>query len=213
MVVLGIMEPNANSAVADGNTTPRSAPPPRRVFFRLVWILAGGLALGSSLIPAQAQVSREYQLKAVCLFNFAQFVEWPTNAFVSTNSPIIIGLLGVDPFGSFLDETVQGETIHGRRVVVERYRRVEEATSCHILYIAQSETRGLERITSALADKPVLSVSDIEDSARHGAMIEFVIQNNKIKLRVNLSVVTPARLTLSSKLLRVADLILAEKKS
>ena len=126
-------------------------------------------------------------------------------------APIVIGVLGVDPFGAFFDETVRGETIRGRQVVVERYRRVEEATSCHILYIAQSESRRLETITSVLAGKPVLTVSDIEDSARNGAMIEFVIQNNKIKLRVNLNAVTPARLTLSSKLLRVADLIPAEK--
>src|SRR5438874_13496675 len=84
--------------------------------------------LGLALIanPASAQVSREYQIKAAFLFNFAEFTEWPTQAFQNNDSPLIIGVLGTDPFGSILDETVRNEAVRGHRLVVERYRKIED---------------------------------------------------------------------------------------
>lgn len=180
----------------------------RRGLVRGFLVLAGALFLGwGAAAHGQIQVSREYQLKAVFLFNFAQFTDWPTNAFPATNSPIIIGVLGVDPFGAFLDETVKGEVLKGRRIAVERYRRIEEAGSCQILYIARSEARQLKSIVTALSGKPVLTVSDIEDAAESGAMVELVTESNRIRLKINLDAVKAAALTISSKLLRVAQVV------
>src|SRR5947209_667643 len=102
-------------------------------------------ASAGPMARAQA-ISREYQLKAAFLYNFTQFTEWPTNAFATSASPIVVGVLGTDPFGEFLDQTVRGEVVHGRPLVVERYRKVEEIKTCHILFISQSETRRLEDI-------------------------------------------------------------------
>src|SRR5689334_16419660 len=88
---------------------------------------------------AEAAVTPEYQLKAVFLFNFTQFVEWPPQAFADANSPLVIGVLGDDPFGAYLDETVRGETVNGRPLTVQRYASVEEASKCHVLFISHSE--------------------------------------------------------------------------
>src|SRR5947207_13490122 len=85
---------------------------------------------------AEAQ-SKEYQIKAVFLFNFAQFVDWPTNAFPEVQTPLVIGVLGEDPFGSYLDETVRGEKVNNRPLVIQRYRRADEIKSCHILFISR----------------------------------------------------------------------------
>jgi len=88
-------------------------------------LLSGGLGLS-----AQAAPPGEYQLKAVFMFNFAQFVEWPPQAF--PDAPLVIGVLGQDPFGAYLDETVRAETVNNRPLVVQRYGRVEDINTCHV---------------------------------------------------------------------------------
>ncbi len=157
--------------------------------------------------PAQPAVAREYQVKAVFLFNFAQFVEWPAAAFAEENSPLVIGVLGNDPFGPLLDEVVGGESVGKRPLNVRRYRRLEEIGICHILYIARSETARLGQIVAGLRERPVLTVSDIEGAARSGVMIRFFAENKRIRLRINLEAARTVNLELSSKLLRPAEIV------
>src|SRR5216110_957205 len=107
------------------------------------------LLIGGGLLGAAAPVS-EYQLKAVFLFNFAQFVEWPPAAFAGDTSPIVIGVLGEDPFGAYLDETVRGEKVGNRPIQVQRYRRADEITTCHVLFISRSEESQLGQTLASL---------------------------------------------------------------
>jgi hypothetical protein len=120
---------------------------------------------------------------------------------------LVIGILGADPFGQFLDETVRDETVHGRPLVVKRFHTVTEARNCHILYLANSEAAGLEQTLKALEGKPVLTVSDMDRAAGRGIAIGFVIEQNKIRFRINLKVARAANLNLSAKLLRVAQVV------
>src|SRR5258705_4625430 len=103
---------------------PKAAPSRSRL--SSVWLLLGVWILSGFALLAQSAPSRENQIKAVFLFNFAQFVEWPAQAFPEARTPLVIGVLGEDPFGAFLDETVRGEKVNNRPLVVQRYRRVEE---------------------------------------------------------------------------------------
>jgi hypothetical protein len=167
--------------------------------------------LGLSVARSQT-VSHEYPLKAVFLFNFAQFTDWPANAFDKPDSPLVIGVLGDDPFGAVLDDAVRDEIVNGRKFVVERYRRVEDIKTCHILFISQSEIRRLDKIMAALKDKPVLTVSEIDSSAQRGVRVQFITENNKIRFRINMDSLKDANLTMSSKLLRLAEIISAPTK-
>lgn len=162
-------------------------------------------------LAAQPAATKEYQLKAVFLFNFSQFVEWPTNAFTDSQSPITIGVLGTDPFGSSLDDTVRGEKVNGRPLVVQRYGRVEDIKDCHIIFISQSEEGRLEQILENLKGRSILTVADTDQAARRGVMIRFVMENNKIRLRINLASARTAGLTISSKLLRPATIVVGDK--
>src|SRR6185295_9163870 len=110
-----------------------------------------------SLATLHAQPSREYQIKAVFLFNFAQFTDWPSSAFTRTNDPIVIAVLGTNPFDDFLESTVRNENVHGRRLIVRHYKTVEEIQTCHILYVGQSEARRLQQIVRKLKGKPMLT--------------------------------------------------------
>jgi hypothetical protein len=181
----------------------------RGVVGTLVFLL---LLLGGFDASAQIAVSKEYQVKAVFLFNFAQFVEWPASAFADASSPIVIGVLGEDPFGAYLDETVRGEKVNNRPLEVQRYRRVDEIRACHILFISRSEAGQLEEILVSVKDRSLLVVGDGDDFARRGGMIRLATVQNKIRLIINVEAAKTASLTISSKLLRSAELVTASKK-
>ncbi len=164
-------------------------------------LLAGSVARG------QSAASREYQIKAVFLFNFTQFVNWPPAAFASAQEPMVVGVLGEDPFGNYLDEAVQGEKVGTRPLVVRRFARLSDMESCHVLFISRSEAGHLDEIVARLKDRSTLTVSDIDGSANRGVMIRFVNQSNHLRLRINLDAARSAGLTISSKLLRPAEIV------
>jgi len=168
--------------------------------------MGGPLAMAAPPTPPA-----EYQIKAVFLFNFAQFVEWPANAFHSAQAPLVIGVLGADPFDLQLDTAVSGEKIGERPLVVRRYRRVDEIAECHILFISGSETGQLDRIMARLKGRSLLTVGDTDDFNRVGGMVRFVTENNKIRLRINVESAKAAGLVISSKLLRPAMIFYPEK--
>jgi len=176
-----------------------------------LWVILAVGLLGSVLgSTAQPAPSLEYQIKAVFLFNFAQFVEWPSRAFPDRESPLVIGVLGEDPFGAFLDDTVRGERVDNRPLIVKRYRRVEEIQTCHVLFISQSEALRLDQILSNLKGREILTVGDVESFARRGGMIRFVAEAKKTRLLINVEAANAANLTISSKLLRPAEIVSTE---
>lgn len=182
---------------------PAGLKPQARKFYCILLILGSAFALP---LASQAQpINREYQLKSVFLLNFAQFTTWPTNTFPQTNSPLVIGILGADPFGSQLDETVRFENWNGHPFIVQRYPRLEDVKPCHLLFVSGSETRRLDKVVSSVKGKPVLTVADGDAVASREIMIRLITQNNRIRFKINLDLVREANLTISSKLLRVAE--------
>jgi hypothetical protein len=178
---------------------------------RLLAWAAVAAATPPAAVPAQAPARDapvpEYQIKAVFLFNFAQFVTWPAGAFPDSGGPLVIGVLGEDPFGPYLDETVQGETAHGHRIEVRRFEQLDEITDCHILFVSRGELDRLDQILAALEGRSVLTVGDAESFTGRGGMIRFVTDRNRLRLRINLEAARAAELTLSSKLLRPAKIV------
>ena len=119
----------------------------------------------------------------------------------------MIAVLGEDPFGRFLDDTVRDEKANGHPLVVQRYQRIEEVKNCHVLYLAQQEARRIPDIESAFKQRNILTVSDAVDFTSRGGIIQFVTQEKRVGLRINLSAAKSANLTISSKLLRLARVI------
>lgn len=170
------------------------------------WLLGGLITLGLNVAVADTP-AREFELKAVFLYHFAQFTDWPANAFPQTNSPIVIGILGEDPFGRVLDETIKGERINGHGFVIKRSARLEDVKDCHLLFISQSENSRLPQIMADLKERSILTVGESERFAQTGGMIRLLTANNKIRLRINTVATKRAQLTLSSKLLRLAEIV------
>jgi hypothetical protein len=162
------------------------------------------LACTSATIIAaagEAPTSKEYQVEAAFLFNFAKFVEWPAESFADASAPITIGVLGDDPFGRALDDAVRGETIRGRRIVVKRSRRAEELVDCQLVFVAKSESGRKEQALATLGAHPTLTVSDIDGFGKAGGDIQFYLDGTKLRFLINQDEAQKQSLKLSAQLL------------
>ncbi len=158
-------------------------------------------------LQAQQPRPTDYQVKAAYLYNFGKFIQWPGIAGTDAEKPFDLCVLGQDPFGNTLDSTVSGETINGKNIGVRRISKPEEASSCRIVFISSSEDSRLRIILAALDKTPVLTVSDLPDFSRRGGMIQFLLEQNKVRFEVNLPAAQRAGLMLSSQLLKVATVV------
>jgi hypothetical protein len=171
---------------------------------RSIVVLALALARGAAATPAPGM---EYQVKAAFLYNFTQFVEWPAEAFAAPDAPLVIGILGQDPFENYLDDVVRGEKSGGHPIVVKRYRDIGSARDCQLLFVGGEESLRPQSVLAALKDRSVLTVGDSEEFSKRGGMIDFITRRGKIRLEINVETVRAANLAVSSKLLRLADIV------
>jgi hypothetical protein len=148
---------------------------------------------------ARADELPEYRLKAIFLYNFVVFTEWPAEV----GSPLNLCLLGPDPFGTAIDELVD-KPIGGRNIVVRRMTGRKSLADCHVLFVAASAITGLRSQLAPLKGRPILTVGDGPDAAREGVAIDMQVRDSKMLFEVNLQTVQEAHLKLSSKLLRLA---------
>jgi hypothetical protein len=168
------------------------------------------LALGLFVSPrvyAQSAESREYQIKAAFLYNFVQFVKWPSSAFAGPQAPFCIGILGDDPFGSSLDATVQGESINGRRFVILRSSQLEDLAGCQMIFVSRSEEGELPGILAELKARQILTVSDIPSFADEGGDIDFYLSGEKVRFEINPEAARQCGLQISSQMLALGKIV------
>jgi hypothetical protein len=175
--------------------------------------VAAALVLSTALVRAQPQPASpaasptEYQVKAAFLYNFARFVEWPTEARHEPGAPFVIAILGRDPFGAVLDETVAGKTVAGRPIEVRRAASVDDARDAQIVFISPSERPNTGAILKALERPGVLTVGDPDGFAQRGGAINFTLQARKVRFEINPAAAEQAGLKMSSQLLKLATLV------
>lgn len=151
-----------------------------------------------------SQSGMEYQVKAAFLFNFAKFVVWPPHKFTQPDSPLIIGVVGTDPFGGLLEEAVQDNRINDRTVIVRHVDSMQELRKCHIVFVSRSEAERLGPILSEVRGDNVLTVGETEKFISRGGMINFVMLGNTVRFQINDSAARHAGLKISSKLASLA---------
>jgi hypothetical protein len=173
------------------------------VALALAWTPCAEARAAADLAPR----SPEYVIKAAYLYNFAMFVEWPDDAFPTTDSPLSIGVVGDDPFGGALERTVAGKRINKRRIVVDRVQSVQDARRCHIVFITVDGDPRMSEFSTRLSGQSVLLVGESSDVLRQGATIGFTVRDNKVGYDINLGAAKRARLTVSSKLLNLARVV------
>ena len=179
-----------------------------------ILIVALGLTLNwTSTAAAQAvdpPDASEYLIKAGFIYNFAKFVEWPTTAFSQPDSPIMIGVLGTDPFGSVLDRLVEDKKIGLRGFVVKRYKwgkDLKDLKECKILFVSASEKAHIDEIVQAVKGLPILMVGETPGFAERGGIIRFTLEDNRVRFEINVDAAHQADLNISSRLLTLAKII------
>jgi hypothetical protein len=151
---------------------------------------------------AQDAPPSEYQVKAAFIFNFAKFVEWPATAFSDAKSPLVIGILGENPFGEDLERIVHAKTLNQRSIEVKKNcQNAEEAKKCHVLFISTSEKKRLQEILSAVAGTNILTVSEMDGFIEAGGIINFFREGNKIRFQIDHATAKKSGLKVDSKLL------------
>lgn len=149
----------------------------------------------------------EYKVKALFLFNFAKYVDWPAEIFPATNSPIIIGIVGKDKFGDELEHAVEGKRVNGHGFTIKHLAANDDLHVCQILFIADSEASQMKNILNKLDALPVLTVGEDKAFEENGGIIDFILKENRVRLEINLAAMNRAKLRISSKLLAVADVV------
>jgi hypothetical protein len=150
------------------------------------------------------QAGMEYQVKAAFLFHFAEFVDWPSHKFTQPDSPLVIGIIGSDPFGGLLEEAVQDKRINDRVVIIRHVEAMEELRKCHMIFICRSEADRLGPILSEVRGDNVLTVGETDKFISHGGMINFVMMGDTVRFQINDSAARRAGLKISSKLSSLA---------
>lgn len=169
------------------------------------------LSLGFGSVTLLSQESLEYPVKAVFLFKFGDYVEWPPGALPKPGAPFVIGVLGKDPFGANLDLAVKDRTVQGHPIIVKRFERVEQVKDVQILFVDADNPEQLERFLMDLRTASVLTVCD--GPAKPGAVISFVIQENRVRFEIDTDAAERANLKVSSKLLSLARVVGKAKPS
>jgi hypothetical protein len=158
------------------------------------------------LQSAGAAGPTEYEVKAAFLYNFARFVEWPLET-PGDDRTFVVTVLGRDPFGSALDDTLRGKKIDDKPVVVRRVLRSEDVGRSHIVFISDSEKERLPAILKNLEAAPVLTVGDMNEFAERGGVIRFKVDQDRIRLEINVAAAQRSRLRISSQLLKLARIV------
>jgi len=182
-----------------------------RMVGSLSWFFTIVVALIVSLNPIanSAEPSRpgEYEVKAAFLYNFVKFTEWPPEEIAKIGQPFVIGVLGKDPFGAALDKVVEGETVYKKPILTKRFSRLEDAANSHVLFISSSEGNNLPAILRALDNHSILTVSEIENFAQRGGVINLKKENERIVFEINIDAARSAGLTMNAQLLKLAKIV------
>jgi hypothetical protein len=176
-------------------------------------VLMSDAAIPAPLAWGQSGGTTGYEVKTAFLFNFAKFIDWPPNSFASPQSPFTICVLGQNPFGNILNDTLQGKMIGDRPLAVRLLRDKTEARQCQMVFISSSEGAQLAEIIGSLNGANVLLVGEMNGFAALGGTIEFTIGDNHVGFTINSDAVGRSGLKFSSKLLALAKIVRDEGHS
>ena len=174
-------------------------------FRLLIFIVTCGLLVNIPNAYSESGVSREYTMKAAFIYKFTKFIQWTPESFPDDRDPIILTIIGRDPFGKAID-SLHGRNVKGRKIFVKRIIRIEDIEKSHILFISQSEKERLPALLQATKDLCVLTIGDMEGFSGYGGIINFFMVENSIRFEINVAAAQQAGLEISSNLLTLAKI-------
>ena len=178
----------------------------------LRWKLMPGLLLSVSLGVAPATASGAEtpsagQVKAAMVYSIAKFVDWPADTFADANAPFTICVMGKGPLVAGI-ESLKGQNVKNRKVLIRQVTKTEEAEGCQILLIGDSARRQVPEMMNRLGKQSTMTISDLPNFAENGGVVGFVEDEGKVRFEINLGAAQHSRIHISAQLLRLAKKIL-----
>lgn len=185
----------------------------RSIVARALAFLAFGMLISLASVGApvagQELQAPEIRVKAAFVYKFGDYVEWPAEAFSSSSSPFVIGVVGADALADELARITVGRTVGGRPVAIRKLQHGEPLSGLQMIFVGRASRDQMAKTLSASKGQPVLTVSESNDALRMGSMINFVLVSDKVRFDVALAPAEAGRLKISSRLLAVARKVVA----
>ena len=154
--------------------------------------------------------SEEYRVKAAFIFHFAQLVDWPAEKATGTDNSLVLCTLGEDPFQGLLEGTVAGKAIGNRILRVRHLGQPQDMQACQIVFLGWAQSKHIPTLVSILHQAPVLTVGETAGFLDAGGMIDFLLEDNRVRFEVNLDAAESADLKIGSRLLVLAERVVGE---
>jgi len=201
-----------------------------RAYKLIVWVLVLLVAPCAAQGRDESAAQREYQIKAAFLYNFIKFVDWPKEKVAESNEPVVLGIVGKDPFGNAF-APVKDKQDKGRKVLIKRFKPIEELKKsgekdksllereidslrkCHLLFICSSEEKSINEIINLVKGHSVLTIGDMQGFLESGGIINFIMEEKKVRFEINMTAAKHAKLQIRSQLLRLAKRVIKEEAS
>ena len=156
---------------------------------------------------AQQDDKAEYRVKLAFLYNFAQFIQWPAEAFHDPTSPLTLCVAGANPFEGEIEQALRGRTVGGHPVELKRLRPNDDPRACHMVFVRTGEKKLAEKLLAEVKGTSVLTVGETKGFGDLGGVINLTLEENKLRFEVNLDAAQQTRLKISSKLLVLAKIV------
>jgi hypothetical protein len=188
--------------------------------FYITVLLLIAIAVPLQARPDTAQIQGS-QVKAAFIYNFIKFVDWPEEQATDANEPITIGILGSSQFGDAFGK-IKDSQIKGKKVVIKNFKglgpsqgseqneseeiqnKIKQIGKCNVLFVCASEEEFFKRISQPLEKHHVLTISDTRRFLENGGIINFVMEEKKVRFEINMASAKRSKLEIRSKLLRLA---------
>ena len=171
------------------------------------------LARAASPLHSGATEEREYPVKAAFLLHFIRYTTWPKESFQDDSSPIVVTVVGKDPFGDALENTFRGEEAHGRKIQIARLKEVPAEVAGHVLFCGELSKTEREALLARCDKRPVLLVGETQDFAQQGACINFYLQGKNARFEINPDAAAAAGLEISPAVLKFAKIVRTKRGS
>jgi len=178
----------------------------KRYFLIFLILFIFPLIVNITISDAQQEKHSEYEVKAAFIYNFLKFIDWPDGAFAGRSDTVNLCVLGDDPFGTALN-SIEEETVKDKKIITKHYNKFIDLKKCHILFICSSERKQLTEILDTLKGMNILTVSDTKGFAQQGVVINFYIEEDKVRFEINQDAANRSGLKISSKLLSLAKIV------
>lgn len=177
---------------------------------RVLWLWITAVVCGYwPTAPLAEPMPLEYQVKAVYIYNFLRFVDWPPDTFATESDPIQVCVVGEHPVGRAL-APIETQAARGRAIQLHILEPRSQFKHCQVLFIGTRNANLASTLLEQVENTPVLTVSDMDRFVALGGMIGFVIKEDHVSLEINLREIRAADLRISAKVLEIASTVIAD---